>query len=113
MIKISNILNRTFCLLLIVHLLAISVCDDYLWKLINKSTIEQTLDIEEDTDNDSKEKSFKFDDFNDEYLANLFLIFRYHRTFPLQEDLSQSAFQYLQIALTQSNNKILIPPPQA
>ena len=61
MIKISNILNRTFCLLLIVHLLAISVCDDYLWKLINKSTIEQTLDIEEDTDNDSKEKSFKFE----------------------------------------------------
>ena len=113
MINISNILSRTFCLLLIIHLLATSVCNDYLWKLINKSTTEQTLDIEEDADNDSKDKTFEFNEFADEYLVNPLSNFRYHRIFSLQEDLSPSAFQYLQIALTQSNNKILIPPPRA
>ena len=113
MIKILNILSRTFCLLLMTHLLGTSVCDDYILKLINKSTTEQILDIEKDADNDSEDKTVEFDDFDSEYLVNPLSNFRYHRIFPLQEDLSPSAFQYLQIALTQSNNKILIPPPRA
>jgi hypothetical protein len=111
MIKVFNILSRTFCLLLMIHLLAISISDDYLLKLINKSNIEQTLDIEED--NDSKDKAFEFDDFDDEYLVNSLPNFNYYRTFSLQENLSTIAFQYLQIALPQSNNEILIPPPRA
>lgn len=111
MIKVFNILSRTLCLLLMIHLLAVSVCDDYLLKLINNSSIEQTHDIEED--NDSKDKSFEFDDFDDEYLVNSLPNFNYYRTFSLQENLSTIAFQYLQIALPQSNNEILIPPPRA
>lgn len=110
MIKIFSVLNRFFCLLLIVHLLATSVCNDYLWKLINKSTIEQSLDIEEDTDNNSKDKTFEFDD---EYLVSPLSNFRYNHTSSLQNDLIQSAFRYLQIALTKSNNRIFIPPPRA
>jgi hypothetical protein len=113
MIKVFNILSRTFCLLLMIHILAISVCDDYLLKLINKSNIEQTLDIEEDTDNDSEDKTFEFDNFDDEYLVNSLSNFNYYHAFSLQENLSVSAFHYLQIALPQSINKILIPPPRA
>jgi hypothetical protein len=97
MIKVFNILSRTFCLLLMIHLLAVSVCDDYLLKLINKSNIEQTLDIEKDTDNDSKE----FDDFDDEYLVNSPHNFIYNYS------------DYLQIALSQRIEEILIPPPRA
>ena len=96
-----------------IHLLAVSVCDDYLLKLINKSNIEQALDIEENTDNDSEDKTLKFDNFNDEYLVNSLPDFNHNRTFFLQEDLSSCTFQYRQIALPQSNNKILIPPPRA
>jgi hypothetical protein len=113
MIKVFNILSRTFCLLLMIHLLAVSVSNDYLLKLINKSNSEQTLDIEEDTNNDSKDKTFEFDDFDDEYLVNSLPNFNYYRAFSLQENLYSSAFQYLQIALPQSNNEILIPPPRA
>jgi hypothetical protein len=111
MIKVFNILSRTFCLLLMIHLLAVSISNDYLLKLINNSNIEQTHDIEED--NDSKDKAFEFDDFDDEYLVNSLPNFNYYRTFSLQENLSTIAFQYLQIALPQSNNEILIPPPRA
>jgi hypothetical protein len=112
MIKVFNILNPTFCLLLMIHLLAMSVCDDYLSKIINKSTIEQSFDIEEDTDNDSKNKTFEFDDFDDKYLVSSPSSFNYSLAFSLQENLSSSAFQYLQIVLPKSINEILIPPPR-
>jgi hypothetical protein len=113
MIKVFNILSPTFCLLLMIHLLAVSISDDYLLKLSNKSTIEQTHDIEEDTDNDSKDKSFEFDDFDDEYLITPSTNFNPLHNFFVIENLSTIAFQYLQIALPQSNNEILIPPPRA
>jgi hypothetical protein len=113
MIKVFNIVSRTFCLLLMIHLLAVSVCDDYLLKLISKSNIEQTLDIEEDTDNDLEDKTLEFDDFDDEYLVNSLPNFNYYRALSQHEDLSPTAFQYLQIALPQSNNEIMIPPPRA
>jgi hypothetical protein len=112
MIRVFNILSRTFCLLLMIHLLAVSVCDDYLLKLINKSSVEQTIDIEEDTDSDSEDKTFEFDDFDDEYLINSFNSFFHNHSFHIQESLSKVSFQYLQIALSQSNHKILIPPPR-
>ena len=113
MIKVSNILIRTFCLLLMIHLLAVSVCDDYLLKLINKSNIEQTLDIEEDSDNDSNGKPFEFDDLDDKYLVNPSNNHINHHYSLLQENLSSASFQYLQIALPQRISEILIPPPQA
>ena len=112
MIKFLNILSRTFCLLLMIHLLAISICDDYFLKLINKTPIEKTIDIEEDSEKYFKNKTCKVDDVDDEYLANSFPTINYYHTFSLQENLSTSDFQYLQIALPQSNNKIVIPPPR-
>lgn len=111
MLKVFNILSRTLCLLLMIHLLAISISNDYFLKLTNKTPIEQTIDIEEDTDKDIKNKPCKFDGFDDEYVANSFPNFNYYRTFSLQENLPTSAFQYLQIALPKSNNEVLIPPP--
>ena len=113
MIKVFNIVSRTFCLLLMIHLLAVSVCDDYLLKIINKSNIEQTLDIEKDKDNDSKNKPFEFDNFDDEYLANSLNHFINYHSFQIQENLSTSSFHYLQIALLQRISEILIPPPRA
>ena len=113
MIKVFNILSRTLCFLLMIHLLAISISDDYFLKFINKISIEQKIDIEKDTDKDFKNKTCEFDDFDDEYLANSLPNFNYYRTFSLQENLLTSAFQYIQIALPQSNNEILIPPPRA
>lgn len=110
MIKVFNILSRTFCLLLMMHLLAVSVCDDYLLKIINKSTIEQPFDIEEDTDDNVKDKTLEFDD---EYLVNSPNHFDICHLFLLEYKLSKVSFKYLQIALPQSNNKILIPPPRA
>ena len=110
MIKVFNILNRTLCLLLMIHLLALNICDDYLLKLINISSVEQTIDIEEDTDSDSKGKTFEFDD---DYLVNAFNNFNYHCDFYTQEFHSASSFQYLQSALPQSTHEILIPPPRA
>ena len=109
MIKILDILSRTLCLLLMIHLLATSISDDYFLKFINKASIEQTIDVEEDTDKDFKNKTLKFGDFNDEYLPN----FAYYRTFFLQENLLTSDFQYIQIALPLSNDEILITPPRA
>ena len=113
MIKILDILSRTLCLLLMIHLLATSISDDYFLKFINKASIEQTIDVEEDTDKDFKNKTLKFGDFNDEYLANSPPNFAYYRTFFLQENLLTSVFQYIQIALPLSNDEILIPPPRA
>ena len=113
MIKIFDILSRTLCLLLMIHLLAISISDDYFLKFINKASIEQIIDIEEDTDKDFKNKTCKFDDFDDEYLANSLPNFNYYRIFFLQKNLLTSAFKYIQIALPQSNDEILIPPPRA
>lgn len=113
MIRVFDILSRTLCLLLMIHLLAISISDDYFLKFINKISIEQTTDTEEDTDKDFKNKTCKFDGFNGEYLANYVPNFNYYRTFCLQENLLTSAFQYIQIALPQSNTEILIPPPRA
>lgn len=113
MIKILNILNRTLCLLLMIHLLAISISNDYFIKLINKTAIEQSIDIEEDSDKDFTNKPFKFGDFDDEYLVSFLQNYNDYRTFSLQENLLTSAFQYLQIALPKSINKILIPPPRA
>ena len=75
MIKFFNILNQILCLLFIVHLLAISVCDDYLSKLINKSTIEQVIEIEKNTDKDPKDKNVEFDDSEDEYFLNFWCQF--------------------------------------
>jgi hypothetical protein len=113
MIRVFNILSRTFCLLLMIHLLAISVCNDYLLKIINKSNIEQTLDIEEDTDNGSENKSVEFNDFDDEYLVNAPNSFINSHSFQVQENISKVSFQYLQIALSQRISEILIPPPRA
>ena len=112
MIKAFNILNRTFCLFLMIHLLAVSVCDDYLLKLINNSNIEKRLDIEEDTSQDAENKTFEFDDLDDEYLVNPLNGFFSNHSFYIQQSLSNVAFQYLQLALSQSNNEILIPPPR-
>jgi hypothetical protein len=110
MFKILNILRSTLCLLLMIHLLAISVCDDYFLKLFNKSTIEQTLDIEEDIDNDSEIKSLKFDD---EYVVNSLNHSIHFHSFGVQHNCSVTSFQYLQIALPQRISEILIPPPRA
>jgi hypothetical protein len=93
-----------------IHLLALNICDDYLLKLINKISVEQTLDIEVDTDNDLEGKTFEFDD---EYLVNDFTNFYHHSDFFTQEFQSISSFQYLQSALPQSIQEILIPPPRA
>jgi len=96
-----------------IHLLAISISNDYLLKLINKTVIEQTIDVEEDTDNDSKDKPCKFEGFNDDCLVNSLNSLNYLHSFYLQENLPTSTFQYLQINLPQSNTEILIPPPRA
>lgn len=111
MIKVFNIVARTFCLLLMMHLLAVSICNNYLLKLTNSSNIEQPLDEEKDTDNFSKNKSCEFDDCCEEYLADSFNNFNYHHSFHRQVSISTVSFQYLQIALPQSINEILIPPP--
>lgn len=113
MIKFFNILNQILCLLFIVHLLAISVCDDYLSKLINKSTIEQVIEIEKNTDKDPKDKNVEFDDSEDEYFVNFLNKFFHVSPFFRQKSLSKVLFQFLQIALPQSINEILIPPPRS
>ena len=110
MIKVFDIYTRTFCLLLMIHLVAVSVCDDYLSNLFNKSTIEQSLDIEEDTNNDLKDKSLEFDN---EYLVNSLNPFICYHTYFKQKNLSLASYHFLQIALTQSVDEILIPPPRA
>ena len=112
MIKFVNILSRIFCLLLMIHLLAIGVCDDYLSKLINNSSIEQVIEIEKDTDKDLKDKNVEFDDFEDDYYVNYLNKFIHINSFFRQKSLSKVSFQYLQIALPQSINEILIPPPR-
>ena len=96
-----------------IHLLAMTVCGDYLSKLFNKSNIEQTIEIEEDKDNNSKDKSFEFDDYDDEYSVNpsSHAIF-YHST-RIIKNFSSISYWHLQIALPQRINKILIPPPRA
>ena len=96
-----------------IHLLAVSVCDDYLLNLINKSSIEQTLDVEKDNENDSKDKSFEFDNFDDEYLSSSTNQFINNHFFFKQENLLLASFHYLQISLPQRINEILIPPPRA
>lgn len=113
MVKVFNILCRIFCLLLMIHLLAVSVCDDYILKLINNSNSELSLDIEEDRGNNSKDKSFEFDDFDDEYLVTTLNHFVYSHSFQVQENISSISFQHLQIDLPQRINEILIPPPRA
>ena len=113
MIKVFNILSRTFCLFLMIHLLAISVCEDYILKFIDASSIEQILTIEEDTNDNSKNNSFEFDDFNDKYLVNSLNNFGDNYSSHIQENLKTVSFQYLQMTLPQSMSKILIPPPRA
>ena len=110
MIKFVNISSRIFCLLLMIHLLAIGVCDDYLSKLINNSSIEQVIEIEKDKD--LKDKNVEFDDFEDDYYVNYLNKFIHINSFFTQKSLSKVSFQYLQIALPQSINEILIPPPR-
>ena len=109
MIKIINILSRTLCLLLMIHLLAISICDDYLLKFVSNSTIEQSLDIEEDTDDRSKNNAVEFDD---KYLLSSSVYFVCHHSFHLYQNYSKTSFQYLQMALPQHIGKILLPPPR-
>ena len=112
MIKIFNILNKTFCLLLMIHLLAVGVCDNYLSKLINKTSIGQVIDFEEDTTKDSKVKNVEFDNIDDEYSVNSLNNGNHLNAYCLQKNLPKISFQYLQIALPQSIDKILIPPPR-
>lgn len=110
--KDFNILSRILCLVLMIHLLAMSVCDDYLVKMLDKSTIEQTIEIEKDTDNDTKEKSFEFNDLDDEYLMSFHNPSAKYCFLITSQNFLNSSFQYLHIALPQSMNEILIPPPQ-
>ena len=110
MIKFVNISSRIFCLLLMIHLLAIGVCDDYLSKLINNTSIEQVIEIEKDKD--LKDKNVEFDDFEDDYYVNYLNKFIHINSFFTQKSLSKVSFQYLQSALPQSINEILIPPPR-
>ena len=113
MIKVFNISSRVFCLLLMIHLLAIGVCDDYLLKLINKSSIEQVVEIEKDTNKDLKDKNVEFDDFEDEYYVNYSNKFIHINSIFRQKNLSKLSFQYLQITLLQRIHEILIPPPRS
>ena len=92
MIKFFNILNQALCLLLMVHLLAISVCDDYLLKLINKSSIEQVT--EKGTNKDLKDKNVEFDDFENEYFVNFLNKFTHINSLLKQKSLSKVSFQY-------------------
>ena len=112
MANFLNIVNRIGCLLLMIHLLAVGVCDDYLLKILNKSTIEKTIEIEKDTDNDTKEKSFEFEDLDDEYLLNFHHRLINYCSILISFNFQHSSFQYLQIALPQCINEILIPPPR-
>lgn len=74
------------------------------------ASVEQTMDLEEDPDNDSKSNTFEFDD---EYLVNACINFNYYGDFHPQAFQSIPSFQYIQIALPQSIHEILIPPPRA
>jgi hypothetical protein len=93
-----------------IHLLALNIGDNYLLNLINVTSVEQILDIEEDNNPDSKGKLFEFDD---EYLVNGFTNFNYHCNFSTQEFCSISSFQFVLSALPHRIHEILIPPPRA
>ena len=111
MIKVFNIVTRTFCLLLMIHLMATNIYADYLLKSSDNSTFEQTLDIEEDIDNFRHNKPTEFNDFCEEYLADSLNYSSYHHSFHTQKKSSTLSFKYLQINLPQSISEILIPPP--
>lgn len=111
MINFSKILGRTFCLFLMIHLLAISVREDYVSKLFNKSCFEQILEIEED--NDTKNKSTELDNFDDEFVVSAFNQSIHFSPVTPQQNCLATSFQYLQITLPQCNSEILIPPPRA
>ena len=96
-----------------IHILAISVCEDYILKLIDNFNIEQTLDVEQDTDDNSKDESFEFSELDERYLDNSLNNFIYHHYYYLQDNLKTISFQYFQIALPQRISEILIPPPRA
>ena len=113
MIKASNILGRTLCLLLMIHLLAMSVSNDYFLNLINKSSIKQVIDIEKDSDKGTKDKNVEFDDFDDVYLIHSSNILFHHNSIFLYQNLSSASFQYLHNALPQCIDEILIPPPRS
>lgn len=110
MIKVFNIFSGTLCFLLMIHLLASNICNDYLLRLINIASIEQSLEIQEDPDLDSKAKILELDDENLVYFSSNFTD---HFDFYRQEFYSFSSFHYIQIALPQSIHEILIPPPRA
>ena len=95
-----------------IHLLAIGVCDDYLSRFINKSSIEQLIDIEKDSDKDTKNKNVEFDDFDDVYLVHSSNNLIQYNSIFLYQNLSNASFQYLHDALPQCIDEILIPPPR-
>ena len=92
MIKVFNILNKTFCLLLMIHLLAVGVCDNYLSKLVNKSSIGQVIDFEEDTNKDSKIKNVEFDNIDDAYSVNSLNNLNHLNVYSLQKNLPKLLF---------------------
>ncbi len=113
MTKFFNIFNQTLCLLLMIHLLAMSVSNDYFLKLINKSSIEQVIDIEKDSDKDTNNKNIEFDDLDDAYLVHSSDNFIQNNSIFLYQNQSNASFQYLHDALPQSIDEILIPPPRS
>lgn len=115
MIYTSRIVFRTFCLLLMIHIVALNTCADYYVKFLSsKSVALKSFDIEEEADSKTKTtESDVFDSIDDDYLVTSFLNLHANSDINCFENGRHLRHYFYSASFPQLHYDIQIPPPRA
>lgn len=115
MIYTSHIFFRIFCLLLMIHIVALNTCaDDYVKFLSCNSETLKSLNIEEESDSKTKTtESDDFDSIDDDYLVTPFLSLNSSLDVNCFENGKHLRHYFYLVSFPQLHYDIQIPPPRS
>lgn len=107
-------LNQFFCLLLLVHLLAINVRDQYYLSFTNCTNVSKDFDLDEESKTNSKSSENNSpDDSIDVFVEDLYKNNKSKILLILGFNIKKNGFQYLINAFPKVHYEIQSPPPRA
>lgn len=117
MVHTSRIIFRFFCLLLMLHTLALNTCDDLYLKLLGQSSkiiLLKNIEVEEESDTKSKtgESDTLDTSDDDDYLLNISSFISTHSDDDYASITSKLHFHFSSTILAQLHYEIQIPPPR-
>lgn len=110
---VSVIVFRFICLLLMIHLLAINIRDDYYMAFTQCSNISKDFDIEEETMPKTKStENNNYDNSVDDFLSNLLVTNKVSSLYEFANGTNKLKFHFSINAFPLVHYEIQSPPPR-